>query len=295
MQTLTHLKRRIDSVEDLHTVVRTMKSLAAVNIRQYENAAEALSGYAEAIDMALGVALRRNPESRIHLRRSARKRIGAVVFGSDQGMCGPLNERVVSHALETLEPKMEKDEADPPLICAGDRASGLLADAGLTPGEAMGLPGALSAVTAHVGDMLLIIEKWREEKGVDHVVLFHARQESRAAYTPRTVHLLPLDAQWLEARRQQRWDSTSIPFFTMKAEDLFSALIREYLFIGLFRAFVDSLASENAARLAAMQGAENNIAELQDDLKSEYHQLRQMSITEELLDIVSGFEALKQR
>jgi F-type H+-transporting ATPase subunit gamma len=80
----------------------------------------------------------------------------------------------------------------------------------------------------------------------------------------------------------------------MDPDQLLSSLIREYLFITLFRAFVDSMASENAARLAAMQGAQTNIEELMDDLQRQYHQLRQMSITEELLDIVSGFEALNQ-
>jgi F-type H+-transporting ATPase subunit gamma len=78
----------------------------------------------------------------------------------------------------------------------------------------------------------------------------------------------------------------------MDPDALFSALVREYLFASLFRAMVDSLAAENASRLAAMQGAERNISDQLDALQSRYHQQRQMTITEELLDIVSGFEAL---
>jgi F-type H+-transporting ATPase subunit gamma len=108
------------------------------------------------------------------------------------------------------------------------------------------------------------------------------------------VHLLPIDDQWLERHRYRTWDSTSLPMFTMDPDQLLSRLIQEYLFITIFRAFVESLASENAARLAAMQGAQKNIEELMEDLESQYNQLRQMSITEELLDIVSGFEALDQ-
>jgi len=78
----------------------------------------------------------------------------------------------------------------------------------------------------------------------------------------------------------------------MDRKSLFSSLIREYLFVSLFRAFAESLASENASRLAAMQGAEKNIEEQLGELNRRYHQQRQMSITEELLDIVSGYEAL---
>ncbi len=69
--------------------------------------------------------------------------------------------------------------------------------------------------------------------------------------------------------------------------------MREYLFVTLFRACAESLASENASRLAAMQRAEKNIDELQNDLNRSYHRLRQNGIDEELFDVFSGFEALK--
>jgi F-type H+-transporting ATPase subunit gamma len=126
-------------------------------------------------------------------------------------------------------------------------------------------------------------------------MLFHARQKSAAGYTPQTVHILPIDSQWIEQHQSQAWDSSSLPMFTMEPDRLLSSLIQEYLFITIFRAYAESMASENAARLAAMQGAQKNIEELMDDLQSDYNQLRQMSITEELLDLVSGFEALKPR
>ena len=70
------------------------------------------------------------------------------------------------------------------------------------------------------------------------------------------------------------------------------ALVREYLFISLFQACAESLASENASRLAAMERADKNINELLEQLHSSFHQLRQSGIDEELFDVVSGFEAL---
>lgn len=85
-----------------------------------------------------------------------------------------------------------------------------------------------------------------------------------------------------------------LPMFTMDRDQLFSVLIRQYLFVSLHRAFAESLASENASRLASMQNAQSNIAEQLEELTSTYHQRRQMSVTEELLDIVSGFEALRR-
>jgi F-type H+-transporting ATPase subunit gamma len=70
------------------------------------------------------------------------------------------------------------------------------------------------------------------------------------------------------------------------------ALIREYLFISLFRACAESLASENASRRSAMERADKNINDLLEQLHGSFHQLRQSSIDEELFDVISGFEAL---
>jgi F-type H+-transporting ATPase subunit gamma len=71
--------------------------------------------------------------------------------------------------------------------------------------------------------------------------------------------------------------------------------VREFLFISLFRACAESLASENASRLAAMQRADKNINDLLDQLHGEFNQLRQSTIDEELADVISGFEALSNR
>jgi F-type H+-transporting ATPase subunit gamma len=75
---------------------------------------------------------------------------------------------------------------------------------------------------------------------------------------------------------------------------MLSSLIREHLFVGLFRACADSMASENASRLASMEGAEKNINEMLDDLDARYRRQRQTAITGELLDLVAGFDALRE-
>jgi phosphoenolpyruvate synthase/pyruvate phosphate dikinase len=106
------------------------------------------------------------------------------------------------------------------------------------------------------------------------------------------VHLLPVDEEWLKRLRAKSWPTRILPTYTMDWDSLFSALIREYLFISLFWAFAESLASENASRLASMQAAEKNIEEQLSELKRQFDPMRQMAITEELLDIVAGFEAL---
>lgn len=104
--------------------------------------------------------------------------------------------------------------------------------------------------------------------------------------------MLPFDQTWLQSLQASTWPTRVLATFTMASEQLFSALLREYFFVSLFRACAESLASENASRLASMQAAQKNIAELLDELTMQYQQERQTSITNELLDIVSGFEAI---
>ena len=124
------------------------------------------------------------------------------------------------------------------------------------------------------------------------VYVFHNRPQSGALYEPVSQRLLPLDAQWRQGLAKVRWPTGNLPEVMGGGTATLRALIREYLFISLFRACAESLASENASRLAAMQRAEKNINELLEDLNRTFHRLRQSGIDEELFDVVSGFEAL---
>lgn len=208
-------------------------------------------------------------------------------------MAGSLNEQIVAHTVDTL--KKESDPANNPVVLAvGERALGHLEDVGFQVSDTFHLPGSASGITPHVQKIVMRIETWREKYGVDRVLLFHSRPTSQSNFRPHTVRMLPIDKYWLEQLKGKKWESRCLPAFTIDPELLFSALVREYLFVSIFRAFVESLASENASRLASMQGAEKNIGERLAELNNQYHQRRQMAITEELLDIVAGFEALQE-
>ena len=104
--------------------------------------------------------------------------------------------------------------------------------------------------------------------------------------------LLPADPDYLLELRGRKWGSVSTPIFKMDRNKLFSSLIRNHLYISLYKAFVESLIAENAARLISMQAAEKHIEEHLGELKFQYNAVRQENITSELLDIIAGFETL---
>ena len=113
----------------------------------------------------------------------------------------------------------------------------------------------------------------------------------RDRYLPVHQRLLPLDDAWRRKLVEFAWPTKPLPE-VMGGRATLRALIREYLFVTLFRACAESLASENASRLAAMERADRNIDELLGDLNASFHRLRQGGIDAELFDVISGFEAL---
>src|SRR5664280_787312 len=105
--------------------------------------------------------------------------------------------------------------------------------------------------------------------------------------------LLPLDEKWRQTLSELKWPTNKVPQVLGEIRTTLLELIDGYLFVSLFKACAESLASENSSRLAAMQRAEKNIEEMLDTLNHKFHSLRQSTIDEELFDVVSGFEALK--
>jgi F-type H+-transporting ATPase subunit gamma len=294
MHTIEDLKRQIESTEGFQSVVKTMKALAAVKIRQYQKAVASLQDYNNTVEMGLRVVLRNSEGFHIAARRGPKDRLGAIVFGSDQGMCGQLNDQVVMHAIAVMNGFSHITREARFILAVGERVADRLRDEGEMVQNVLSVPSSVAGISTKVQDILMDIEQWGAEQDIHRVVLFYSKHLSGASYESRTLHLLPVDHAWLKKLRERPWPSRALPIFTMDWDPLFSILIRHYLFVSLFRALAESLASENTSRLAAMQGAEKSIEERLAELTLDFYQKRQMSITEELLDIVSGFEALEQ-
>lgn len=292
-QTLEALRRRIHSVEEMQSVVTTMKVMAAVNIRQYEAAARSLAEYNDTVDIGLQIALRHRPEEIELSGQALGCPLGLIVFGSDQGMVGQFNQQVVDHVNLVMESD-DLRERECVILAIGRRVAGRLIQSGRRPEEALPVPGSLAGITPIVQDLLVRIETWREQKGIEQIMLFYNAQLHGAAYKPTSLQLLPLDLDWLHDLEGRQWPTRGLPTFFLEWDTLFAALVREYFFVSLYRAFAESLASENASRLASMQAAEKNIEDRMEQLHMEYHHLRQSSITEELLDVVAGYETLSE-
>jgi F-type H+-transporting ATPase subunit gamma len=291
--TTATLRRKISSAGDLQSVVRSMKVLAASSIGQYEQSVRALADYYRAIELGLSICIRSGtPATPITKgrKRTDEALIGAVVFGSDQGLVGQFNDVVADFAVKTLAALPGK----PQVWAVGERVHARLSDAGLPLVGLYAVPNSVKAITPLVGQILVESETRHSQGLVTELHLFYNRPSSGAVYAPVSQRLLPLDETWRRQLAELPWPTGNLPEVMGGGTATLRALIREYLFVSLFRACAESLASENASRLAAMQRADRNIDDLLEDLNGAFHRLRQSGIDEELFDVISGFEALSE-
>jgi F-type H+-transporting ATPase subunit gamma len=289
--TAASLRRKITSAGDLQSVVRTMKALAASSVGQYEKSVRALADYYRTVELGLSACFRKSKPAALMVERKGQNdagAIGAVVFGSDQGLVGQFNDVVADYAIKTLESLPGKPE----VWAVGERVYARLKDAGLPLMGVFAVPNSVNAITPLVGQIQIESEAHRAKGEYAQVYVFHNRPQSGSLYEPVSQRLLPLDAKWQQSLAKVRWPTGNLPEVMSGGATTLRALIREYLFISLFRACAESLASENASRLAAMERADKNIDELLGNLHGTFHRLRQAGIDEELFDVISGFEAL---
>ncbi|HWQ20031.1 MAG TPA: F0F1 ATP synthase subunit gamma [Methanotrichaceae archaeon] len=301
------LKRKVKNASELKSLVKIMKTLSAANIREYGRAAESLAEYNRTIELGLQVVMMhraREPEAveqssaawqskaversglTGHPRMKAR--LGVVIFGSDQGLIGKFNEQIAGFAIDRLR---EIEHEDLAALAVGERVIARLEEAGLHIESHCSFSGSSLGITQVMLDVLLKVEEWRLDRGVDQIILFYNRPATGAAFDPHMVYLYPLDTAWLRSLAGKKWPSRTIPAFSMGSDELFSSLVRQYIFFSLYRAFAESLASENASRLLSMQLAEKNIEGHLSELTVQLHRQRQDAITSELMDVVTGFLA----
>lgn len=304
MSSIELLQRQIHTAEDLQSVVKMMKVLAALNIHQYEQAVTSLAEYNRVIEMGLHVVLKAahthdappqqgntdrfktDPRS---LSTADVGRCGVIIFGSEQGMCGQFNEQISRYAIAELE-KLNLLPEQLAIFAVGSRIISHLETSGYVIEQTFAMPDSLTGITSMVQEILLHIATWRDHKQIVRIFLFYNHLHSNTLSEPYKLQLLPLDHVWLKQIESQPWRSRTLPTFTMPSDILIASLLQQYFFILLYRAFGESLAGENASRLASMQVAEKNIKERLTEFTGQFQQQRQTAITDELLEIISAFE-----
>ncbi len=288
MATLEDLSRQIGAAEDLQSVVSTMKAISVAGIRTHEGAERAMTRYLATIEAGLQVVLRAMTEVAPDTAGRPIDLTGAVIVGSEIGLCGAFNERLVEYAhqeLSALQPDRRL------VLVIGTRAAASWSAEVAPPDIVEDAPATVEALADTVASVITRLDAWRDVRGASRFVLFHQRLGDGAGAVPASINLWPIAPDWLSALAARPWMSRRLPQCGGPPETLFRKLIRQLLFARVYTAVIQSRVAEHAARLSAMQAADRSIAEKLEELRVRYRQRRQDVITAELLDLIAGFEA----
>tara|TARA_R110002110_G_scaffold50083_5_gene148522 strand:+ start:5591 stop:6541 length:951 start_codon:yes stop_codon:yes gene_type:complete len=289
-QSLETLTRRTDSMQGIRSIVHTMKTLSVINAAPYEHAAEAIEAYHATILDGLHALLHQSGP--LDAEAAAATPV-LIVFGSDHGLCGSYNQALAAH----VAGQPGNAAAKTTVLCVGAQMADALRDEGLEPRHIFFPPASVDGIGRLANLLTRHLDTLRLDPGGrrDIVVSVACFARDRAkGQRPEVTALLPPDPKLVRDLQARPWVSRSLPSFSMPPGDLLRALIRAHLFAGLFRAAAEALVTENAARLAQMQQAEQSIDDRLEALTAETRSVRQSEITTELLDVIIGFEALKK-
>jgi F-type H+-transporting ATPase subunit gamma len=284
---LAAIESQIKTARTLSSIVETMRTLAMVNIRRFEHATQDLRDYARTIRLALHVATTRLGAEKSSLTPPGGRSLG-VFLGSDQGLCGQFNDRVLEYARPVWS------SGGWSWVVVGARLASMLESAGAGPPLAvLDAPVTVEAITTQARSLLETIEQQRATGHCCRLSIMFNRHLGSVRYRETTLDLLPFSPQ-----RFRQLPAGEPPFRTRPQTDgealvLLADLLPQYFLSELALALAESAASENAARLTAMEGASRTIEEHLDDLMNQYRQRRQEEITTELADVLAGVEAVE--
>lgn len=286
-QTLERLTRRTDTMTSIRGIVRTMKTMSAINAAPYEQAARAIDAWRETVLDGFHAFLHRNGPLVQDVSQNLQPVV--IVMGSDHGLCGNYNELLAAEVTRTNRAAH--------ILCVGAQMEDALHGEGITPANTLFPPANADGLNRLAAELVTQLEQARKNAapGDIAVTLVYTRRTAHGRQAPVSQALLPLDADMLDNLAMRPWVSRSLPQCNLPAPVLLAALVRNLLFATLYRAAAEALVTENAARLARMQQAEQSVDENLEDLRAETRTVRQSEITTELLDVIVGFEALKAR
>jgi F-type H+-transporting ATPase subunit gamma len=275
---LAELEARISGMEDLHDIVGAMRSLAGMRLIEAQRALPGIRRYADILAAAIGTSLALLPEMRPGAATSGGKR-ALILCGSEHGFVGAFNEKLLDEAQGLIRP-------EDLLFLLGSRATVLAEDRGWVATWS----GRMATRSASAPDMVRALsgELYRRIAlgQLSRIEILYARHQPGGVARIEHRLLLPLDLTPLAAapRRQT-------PLHYLPAGLLCEKLMTDYIFALLGEAVIESVASENGARLAAMESAHENLQKKLAQLRLVAAQTRQNDITTELIDLITGAEA----
>ena len=290
MANLKELRSKIHGIQSIRKVTSAMQLVAGVKLKKAERQALASKSYAEELWKMLAEIDRDNLEKRYELfdGRFPVKTETVIVFASDKGFCGSFNYTISKQVLEIVKNR-SKSSIDVKILCAGMKVFSILKHNIEKPHSIELLDGFFQGGTLFANAKKLagrVIDEFNSNE-IDKTSLLYTCYQSASRTGIAESTLIPLPPQ-------KRTDKTRT-VFEPDADRLLSYLLPYNLGIQIYQAALESTASEQSARMTAMDNSTRNAADMLADLTIKYNRTRQYGITQELTEVVSGAEAISNK
>ncbi len=287
MATLHDIKRRIGSVQSTQKITKAMKMVAASKLKRAQEAITTARPYALSMrDLVNNVALRADLVTHpLMAAATPNGKIGVVVVSSDRGLCGAFNSNIVNATIEHIQSTFPDKTVE--LTLVGKKGAELLQRRHDHLGEIYTDIDAADSVHSIATDIMGGMSKKYVDGELEAVYCLYNKFNSAISQEVTLEQLLPFEAtEMSEGERDTDY------LYEPSEEDLFEALLVRHLNIQMHRMICESTASEHGARMTAMESATTNAGEMINSLTLQYNRARQSAITTELIEVISGAEAL---
>jgi F-type H+-transporting ATPase subunit gamma len=290
MPSLKEIRGRIGSIRNISQITRAMELVAASRMKRAQDAILAARPYAEELHDALArVTAALGEEVDPLLARRPLRRVGLIVMTTDRGLAGALDANTVRAALRYVASEAAGKNVEVEAITVGRKGRDQIRRAGIPIAAHFPRLGDRPSFSDVTPIARLVTEDYLAEK-YDQIAIVYPRFVSTLSQRPEVLTILPVQ---LPSELSAEDAATNDEYlFEPSPEAVLGRLLPHYVAIDMYRAVLESNASEQSARMIAMRNATDNAGELMDDLTLVYNKTRQATITREMIEIASGAEAL---
>lgn len=281
-------KRRIRSVKSTQQITKAMKMVSAAKLRRAQEAAEASRPYTETLQGTLArlVGVSSEIEHPLLVKRPEVTKVGYIVVTADRGLCGGYNTNIIRAATDAVAADERKPEKG--MIAVGKRGRDFFRKRGGLEAEFVNLGDKVSFADAR--EISQYVMNAYENEEFDEIYLVYARFVNALRQVPTVVKILPI-----EPPEEAPASDIKVEYiYEPSAEEILLNLLPRYVGSQIYHAMLEGKASEHGARMTAMGNASENAGEIIDNMTLKMNKVRQAAITDEILDIVGGAEALNK-
>ncbi len=286
MSQAKEIRTKINSIKNTQKITKAMEMVAASKMRKAQNRMEQSRPYAEKIRTVIGHLRQANPDYHhpFMVERDI-KRVGIIIVSTDRGLCGSLNVNMFRRLISQLK-EWQDARIDAELCLIGAKAVQFFRRLDTTIVGQVTHLGDAPHVADLIGTVKIMLDAYAEGK-IDRLYMAHNVFVNTMSQKPEIRGLLPVETVDKD-ELQEHWDYIYEP----AAADLLDGVLMRYIESQVYRAAVENVSCEMAARMVAMKSASDNAGTLIDELQLIYNKARQAAITQEITEIVGGAAAV---